>query len=39
MLVLGAIAATSAAMVMKTPALPALAPEGATYTTTGTGDA
>ena len=39
MLVLGAITATSAAIVMKTPALPALAPDGATYTTTGKGDA
>ena len=38
MLVLGAIAATSAASVMKQPALPALAPEGATKTTTGTFD-
>ena len=39
MLVLGAIAATSAAIVMKQPALAAHAPAGDTYTTTGTFDA
>ncbi len=39
MLVVGAIAATSAANVMKQPALPAHAPGGDTYTTIGTGEA
>ena len=38
MVVAGAIAATLAAMVMKQPALVAVAPVGATYTTIGTGD-
>ena len=37
MLVCGAIAATSAASVMNTPAEPARAPFGETYTTTGIG--
>jgi hypothetical protein len=36
--VAGAIAATLAAMVMKQPALVAVAPVGATYTTTGSGE-
>jgi hypothetical protein len=38
MVVAGAIAATLAATVMKQPALVAVAPVGATYTTTGTVD-
>lgn len=39
MLVDGAMAATLAATVMKTPADPARAPDGETYTTTGMGEA